>query len=105
MSLPVQACTDDELEDYAAIHPEAAEELARRIVTGKHAREMEMDELRAALRDSEEEHEETGRELSELKGEVESQIVKLRALLDDYSVSDDLEDEINRIANRLEGEL
>lgn len=105
MTLPVQACSDDELEGYASIHPEAAEELARRIVSGRHAREAEIEELQGKIRHAEEQNEETERQLENLSSEVEDQIVKLRALIDDYSVSEDLEDEINRIANRLEGSL
>ncbi|WP_330114109.1 hypothetical protein SA496_15690 [Pseudomonas sp. JS3066] len=102
MSLPVKACSDDELEGYAAIHPEAAEELARRIVAGQGAREVELDEVRQQLRDSEEREEELERDLEKLNDRVEDAITKLRALMDDYSVSEDLEDEINRVADSLE---
>ncbi|MGF6695176.1 phage shock protein A [Metapseudomonas resinovorans] len=105
MSLPVKACSDDELEGYAAIHPEAAEELARRIVAGQGSREVELDEVRQQLRDAEEHEEELERDLEKQSNTVEDAINKLRALMDDFSVSEDLEDEINRVANRLEGSL
>lgn len=105
MSLPVQACSDDELEGYASIHPEAALELARRIVAGKHSREAEVEELQSQLRHAEDENDETERQLESLSSEVEDQIVKLRALVDDHPMSEDLKDEINKVANRLEGSL
>jgi len=50
--VPVQACSDEELEGYASIHPEAAQELARRIVAGQHSRDAEVEELQSQLFDS-----------------------------------------------------
>jgi hypothetical protein len=43
--LPVKACSDDELQGHAAVYPEAAEELAQRIVTGHGARNVELEEV------------------------------------------------------------
>ncbi|MCY1561905.1 hypothetical protein D9M68_992250 [compost metagenome] len=105
MSLPVKACSDDELEGYASIHPEAAEELARRIATGQGARDVELEEVRQELRDSEEYAEGLEGDLDSLRNEVEDAINKLRALIDDRSLSEDLEDEINGVADRLEARL
>ncbi|MNZ19109.1 hypothetical protein D3C78_361330 [compost metagenome] len=105
MTLPVQACSDAELEGYASIHPEAAQELARRSTAGQHSRDAEVEELQSQLRHAEDECDGTERQLNDLSTEVEDAINKLRALIDDHDVSEDLEDEINRVANRLEGSL
>ena len=105
MTLPVQACSDEELEGYASIHPEAAQELARRIVAGQHSRDAEVEELQSQLRHAEDENDETERQLDRLNSEVEDAINKLRALIEGHDMSEDLVDEINRIANRLEGGL
>lgn len=105
MSLPVQACSDDELEGYASIHPEAAQELARRIVAGQHSREAEVEELQSQLRHAEDENDETERRLDSLSSTVEDAINKLRALIGEHSMSLALEDELYGVANRLEGSL
>jgi Holliday junction resolvase RusA-like endonuclease len=79
--------------------------LARRIATGQGARDVELDELRQQLRDSEENAEGLESDLDNLKSEVEDAINKLHALIDDHSPSEDLEDEIYTLANRLESRL
>ena len=50
MPLPVGACSDEELEDYAAVEPAAAHELARRIAEGAAQRDAELREAREEIK-------------------------------------------------------
>lgn len=80
MSLPVQSCSDDELEGYASIHPEAAQELARRIAAGQTDRESELEDLQSQLRQAEEEVSDLHDERSAARRSVNQQLAKLRDL-------------------------
>lgn len=74
-------------------------------MAGQCSRDAELEELQGQLSHAEEESSEYDRLLNLLRDDVEEQVIKLRALLDNYSVSEDLADDIKRIANRLEGSL
>ncbi|WP_313117925.1 hypothetical protein [Ectopseudomonas guguanensis] len=50
MPLPVGACSDEELEDYAAVEPAAAQELARRIAQGAAQRDADLREAQDEIR-------------------------------------------------------
>lgn len=105
MSLPVQACSDQELEGYAGICPEAAVELARRIAAGQTDHEAELEDLQAQLREAEDELEDLRDERRASKRLVNKELGRLRDLLGEHDMSDELRAEISQWAKRLEDGL
>ncbi|MDG9928295.1 MULTISPECIES: hypothetical protein [unclassified Pseudomonas] len=82
MGLPVKSCTDEELEDYAPIHPEAAQELAERFARGKSARLDREAALEEEARDAERAAERAEDDLNILKDECEACISRIREALE-----------------------
>lgn len=102
MTLPVQACSDSELEGYASIHPEAAQELARRIAAGQTDYEEELDDLQRQLREAESGLEDLQDERRATKRAVNQKLDELRTLLGEHDMSNELRAAISRWAKRLE---
>ena len=102
MTLPVQACSDSELEGYAGVCPEAAVELARRIAAGQTDYEAELEDLQSQLRAAESELEGLQDERRTMKRCVNRELDQLRAILGDHDMSDELRAEISKWAKRLE---
>ncbi|OBY57747.1 hypothetical protein [Pseudomonas sp. AU12215] len=105
MSLPVQACSDQELQDYASIHPEAAAELALRIATGAAARDVEMDELRAQIRDIEDELSEVEDGRGALRRRASICIRTVTRLLEDHKANPALANAVRKALSQLEDGL
>ena len=82
MGLPVKSLTDEELEDYAPIHPEAALELAERFARGKSARLDREVELEEEVRDAENAAARAEDDLNVLKDECEVCISSIRGALE-----------------------
>lgn len=101
MALPVKACTLEELEDYAPIHPEAAQELAERLAAGKDLRLTREQELEEEVRAAERGAEQSWDELCSLRDTVTQCCNQLEQALEEKEPQD-REDQIRRAIRRLE---
>lgn len=101
MALPVKACTLEELEDYAPLHPEAAQELAERLATSKDLRMTREKELEEEVRDAERNAEVAWDELTTLKDAIADCCNQLEQALAEKGPQD-REDQIRRVIRRLE---
>ncbi|WP_374979037.1 hypothetical protein PSGK_19025 [Pseudomonas solani] len=102
MTLPVKACSDEELEGYASIHPEAAAELAARIVAGQHQRDARLIELAEEVTSCEDEVTDLNERLAGLREAVDTACIELREAIDDASISDDLRARLKQAIRNLE---
>lgn len=82
MTIPINACSDEELEGYAAIHPEAAAALAERIATGRHLRDSRVDELEEELREAERQADDADNRFNALHDKAQHAVDQLKELLD-----------------------
>ncbi|SIR82110.1 hypothetical protein SAMN05878276_0381 [Aquipseudomonas alcaligenes] len=101
MALPVKACTLEELEDYAPIHPEAAQELAERLAAGKDLRLTREHELEEEVREAEraqESAEEASDQLRETIAECCNQLEQALA----EKATQDIEAQVRNVIRRLE---
>ncbi|MDF3932114.1 hypothetical protein [Pseudomonas citronellolis] len=105
MTLPVQACSDQELEGYAGVCPEAAVELARRIAAGETDHEAELEDLESQLRQAESELEGSQDERRALRRYVKMDLKKLRTLLGEHDMTDELRTAISSWAKHLEDRI
>ncbi|WP_430293029.1 hypothetical protein [Pseudomonas sp. B1-22] len=80
MTLPVRACSDQELEGYAGVCPEAAAELARRIAAGQTDFDSEIEDLQGQLRQAESEVSDLEDERHATKRRVNQELARLRDL-------------------------
>lgn len=88
MTLPVKGLTDEELEGYASLHPEAATELAERIAKGAFAKDERMDDLERQLASAEDELDDIERRYEDLQNTVR----KVLGILEDMADDDQPED-------------
>jgi hypothetical protein len=101
MALPVKACTLEELEDYAHLHPEAAQELAERLAAGKDlrlAREKELEEEVRCAESAQESAEESVYLLRETVAECCNQLEQALA----EKETQDIETQVRHVIRRLE---
>lgn len=101
MALPVKSCTDEELEDYASIHPEAAQELADRLANTRGLRVSREKELEEEARDAERAAKDAEDSLQALKDICEECIKLIRKALDEGG-REDRENQIRMAADKLE---
>ncbi|MCY1276897.1 hypothetical protein D3C76_619290 [compost metagenome] len=102
MTLPVRACSDEELEGYAGVCPEAAVELARRIAAGESDRDAELDDLQAQLRAANESEAELESELNLLAERARDCSSDIRKLIDENVMPVGLTEKISKALEPME---
>ena len=101
MALPVNACTLEELEDYAPMHPEAAQELAARLAADKGlrlTREKELEEEARSAASAQEHAEEQLYLLRENLAECCNQLEQALAEREPQ----DRDDQVRRVIRQME---
>lgn len=105
MALPINALSDEELEGYAGIEPEAATELARRIAIGTFARETRVTELESELADASNAADEAEGDLEKLRSAAERVLDLIQECVSDELSAEDREDTLKKAIRHLEGAL
>ena len=103
MPLPVRACSDEELEGYAPIEPDAAAELARRIAEGSAERDAELRSVQEESRNLESECDDLRDQLRAARREVSKLCSQLRELISEVGMAMDSRQKISDVITALEG--
>lgn len=105
MSLPINALSDEELEGYAGVEPEAAAELARRIASGCFARESRVTELEGELAEASNAADEAEGDLERLRNAAELALDLIQECVSDELSAEDREASLKKAAKHLEDAL
>lgn len=105
MTLPINACSDEELEGYATIHPEAAAALAERIAAGRHLKDLRVEEPQEELREAERIADDADDQFSSLRDEAQHAVDQLKELLGAEMPPQEKHDALLRVVTKLGSSL